>query len=317
MEETLTEQPTVTPAAEEKPTLPYIEEDGLSTEKVEELTAAGAVNHLDTQTSRSYKDIILSNVFTLFNTIIFVAMILVMIAGQWRDAIFGVVIIVNTGIGIFTELKAKRALDSLSILVASHAMVRRDGENKEVAHEDIVLGDILWIRSGEQIPADAQMLHSWGLELDESMLTGESRTVHKKPGDQVFSGSTAVSGLGVARVSAVGSSSYAATLTAKAKVYKKVHSDLQEGINKILKYMTYIVIPLCLFLAWSQISAVGGLSQAFQTGAWRAATVSAVAGVVGMIPEGLVLLTSLNFALSAIRLSRQNTLVQQMESVET
>lgn len=317
MEEKLTEQSTATPAAEEKPTLPYMEENGLSTQKVEELTAAGAVNHLDTRTSRSYKDIILSNVFTLFNTIIFVAMILVMIAGQWRDAIFGVVIIVNTGIGIFTELKAKRALDSLSILVASHAMVRRDGENKEVAHEDIVLGDILWIRSGEQIPADAQMLHSWGLELDESMLTGESRTVHKKPGDQVFSGSTAVSGLGVARVSAVGSSSYAATLTAKAKVYKKVHSDLQEGINKILKYMTYIVIPLCLFLAWSQISAVGGLSQAFQTGAWRAATVSAVAGVVGMIPEGLVLLTSLNFALSAIRLSRKNTLVQQMESVET
>lgn len=299
------------------PQLPEVGESGLSLEKVAELVAAGAVNHLDQRTSRSYKDIIRSNVFTLFNGIIFVAMLVVLIAGQWRDAVFGMVIIVNTGIGIFTELRAKRALDSLSILIASRSMVRRAGENVEVAHEDIVLGDLLWIRSGEQVPADAEMVESWGLELDESMLTGESRTVRKRSGNAVFSGSTAVSGLGLARVSAVGASSYAATLTDKAKVYKKIHSDLQDGINKILKYMTYVVVPLCVFLVWSQIHAVDGFRAAFATGEWRTAVVSAVAGVVGMIPEGLVLLTSLNFALSAIRLARKNTLIQQLESVET
>lgn len=297
--------------------LPHVSETGLIDTQVADLSAAGDVNVMDDSTSRSYKDIFRSNVFTLFNGIIFVAMILVLIAGQWRDAIFGMVIIVNTGIGIFTEIKAKRALDGLSILVASRSTVRRASRNVDIEHKDIVLGDLLWVKSGEQIPADGELLESWGLELDESMLTGESRTVKKKPSDKIFSGSTAVSGLGLARVSAVGASSYAATLTAKAKVYKKIHSDLQDGINTILKYMTYLVVPLCLLLIFSQMHAVDGWASAFSTGEWRIAVVAAVAGVIGMIPEGLVLLTSLNFALSALRLARKNTLIQQLESVET
>ena len=297
--------------------MPEISETGLTAREVSQRIESGQSNAVKTSTSRSVKDIVRANVFTLFNGIIFVAMVMVLVTGSWRDAVFGFVIIINTGIGIFTELKAKRTLDKLSILVASDFLVRRDGEDVEVPHNEIVLGDLLWIRSGEQVPADGQIIQTWGLELDESMLTGESRTVRHKVGEQVYSGATAVSGMALVKVNAVGSHSYAATLTAQAKVYKKTVSDLNKGINTILKFMTFLVVPLCVLLILSQIHTVGGWHAALSTGEWRQAVVSAVAGVVGMIPEGLVLLTSLNFAVAAMRLARHNTLVQELESVET
>ena len=297
--------------------MPEISETGLTAREVSQRIESGQSNAVKTSTSRSVKDIVRANVFTLFNGIIFVAMVMVLVTGSWRDAVFGFVIIINTGIGIFTELKAKRTLDKLSILVASDFLVRRDGEDVEVPHNEIVLGDLLWIRSGEQVPADGQIIQTWGLELDESMLTGESRTVRHKVGEQVYSGATAVSGMALVKVNAVGSHSYAATLTAQAKVYKKTVSDLNKGINTILKFMTFLVVPLCILLILSQIHTVGGWGTALSTGEWRQAVVSAVAGVVGMIPEGLVLLTSLNFAVAAMRLARHNTLVQELESVET
>lgn len=297
--------------------LPKVEISGLSDEEVAEAVSRGDVNITSKQTSRSLMDIVRANVFTLFNAIIFTAMVVVLATGSWKDAVFGVVILVNTGIGIVTELKAKRTLDRLSILIAARAMVRRGGENIEIAHKDIMLGDVLWLRAGEQVPADVEVLESWGLEMDESMLTGESATVRKAQGDDVYSGSTAVSGMALTRVTAVGEHSYAAKLAAQAKVYTKTISDLSRGINTILKYMTMVVVPLCVLLVWSQMHKVGGFVEAWQTGAWRGAVVSAVAGVVGMIPEGLVLLTSLNFAVAAMRLARKQTLVQELESVET
>lgn len=298
-------------------TMPSLDEPGLSKQDVAERQADGRGNAVKTSSSRSIVDIIRANVFTLFNGIILGAMVLVLLTGSWKDAVFGVVIIVNTGIGIVTELKSKRTLDKLSILVASDYLVHRDGADMEVPHDDIVLDDLLWIRSGEQVPADGAIVETWGLELDESMLTGESRTVRKKAGNDVYSGSTAVSGMALIRVTAVGEHSYAAKITAEAKVFKKTTSDLNKGINTILKVMTFIVVPLCVSLVWSQMNAVGGWSHALATGQWRQAVVSAVAGVVGMIPEGLVLLTSLNFAVAAMRLARKNTLVQELESVET
>ena len=298
-------------------TMPSLDEPGLSKQDVAERQTDGRDNAVKTSSSRSIVDIIRANVFTLFNGIILGAMVLVLLTGSWKDAVFGVVIIVNTGIGIVTELKSKRTLDKLSILVASDYLVHRDGADMEVPHDDIVLDDLLWIRSGEQVPADGAIVETWGLELDESMLTGESRTVRKKAGNDVYSGSTAVSGMALIRVTAVGEHSYAAKITAEAKVFKKTTSDLNKGINTILKVMTFIVVPLCVLLVWSQMNAVGGWSHALATGQWRQAVVSAVAGVVGMIPEGLVLLTSLNFAVAAMRLARKNTLVQELESVET
>lgn len=297
--------------------MPEIGATGLTPKEVVQRIESGQSNAVKTSTSRSVRDIVRANVFTLFNGIIFAAMVLVLITGSWRDAVFGFVIIINTGIGIVTELRAKRTLDRLSILVASEFLVRRDGKDVEVSHNEIVLDDLLWIRAGEQVPADGQIIQTWGLELDESMLTGESRTVRHKVGEQVYSGATAVSGMALVKVNAVGSHSYAATLTAQAKVYKKTVSDLNKGINTILKFMTFLVVPLCILLILSQIHTVGGWGTALSTGEWRQAVVSAVAGVVGMIPEGLVLLTSLNFAVAAMRLARHNTLVQELESVET
>ena len=297
--------------------MPEIGATGLTSKEVVQRIESGQSNAVKTSTSRSVQDIVRANVFTLFNGIIFAAMVLVLITGSWRDAVFGFVIIINTGIGIVTELRAKRTLDRLSILVASDFLVHRDGRDVEVPHNEIVLDDLLWIRAGEQVPADGQIIQTWGLELDESMLTGESRTVRHKVGEQVYSGATAVSGMALVKVNAVGSHSYAATLTAQAKVYKKTVSDLNKGINTILKFMTFLVVPLCILLILSQIHTVGGWGTALSTGEWRQAVVSAVAGVVGMIPEGLVLLTSLNFAVAAMRLARHNTLVQELESVET
>ena len=297
--------------------MPAVDESGLNGQEVIQRIESGQSNKVKTSTSRSIQDIVRANVFTLFNGIIVAAMVLVLITGSWRDAVFGFVIIINTGIGIVTELKAKRTLDKLSILVASDFLVRRDGRDVAVPHDEIVLDDLLWIRSGEQVPADGLIMRTWGLELDESMLTGESRTVRHKEGEQIYSGATAISGMALVKVNAVGEHSYAATLTAQAKVYTKTVSDLNKGINTILKFMTFLVVPLCVLLIISQIGTVGGWQAALATGEWRQAVVSAVAGVVGMIPEGLVLLTSLNFALAAIRLARKNTLVQELESVET
>lgn len=300
-----------------QPKMPDVSERGLTVAQVEDRIERGQTNAVTSSTSRSLADIVRANVFTLFNGIILTAMVMVLIAGSWKDAVFGFVIIINTGIGIVTELRAKYTLDKLSILVASDYLVRRDGNDVEVSHNDIVLGDFMWLRSGEQVPADATIVQTWGLELDESMITGESRTVRKKEGDTVYSGSTAVSGMALVHVTAVGAHSYAATLTAQAKVYKKNVSDLNKGINTILKFMTFLVVPLCILLILTQMKTVGGWSAAIASGAWRQAVVSSVAGVVGMVPEGLVLLTSLNFAVAAIRLARKNTLVQDLDSVET
>lgn len=308
---------TTNAATAAQPKMPDVSEQGLTAAQVEDRIERGQTNAVTSSTSRSLADIVRANVFTLFNGIILTAMVMVLIAGSWKDAVFGLVIIINTGIGIVTELRAKHTLDKLSILVASDYLVRRDGNDVEVSHNDIVLGDFMWLRSGEQVPADATIVRTWGLELDESMITGESRTVRKKEGDTVYSGSTAVSGMALVHVTAVGAHSYAATLTAQAKVYKKNVSDLNKGINTILKFMTFLVVPLCILLILTQMKTVGGWSAAIASGAWRQAVVSSVAGVVGMVPEGLVLLTSLNFALAAIRLARKNTLVQDLDSVET
>ena len=303
--------------AKDSPDLPEVSESGLTQSEVSAAVEQGFVNVTENRTSRSVLSIVRANVFTLFNAIIFAAMVVVLATGSWKDAVFGFVILINTGIGVVTELRAKRTLDRLSILVASRSIVRRGGQNVYVDHSCIVLGDLLWVRAGDQVPADAKVVESWGLEMDESMLTGESVTVRKAADDFVYSGSTAVSGVALMRVTAVGANSYAAKLAAQAKVYTKTISDLSRGINTILKWMTIVVVPLCVLLVWSQINKVGGFAESWQTGQWRSAVVSAVAGVVGMIPEGLVLLTSLNFAVAAMRLARKKTLVQELESVET
>ena len=267
-------------------------------------------------TSRSLIDIVRANVFTLFNGIIFAAMVMVLITGSWRDAVFGMIIIINTGIGICTELKAKRTLDKLSILVASDYLVHRDGKDVEIPHNDIVLGDFMWIRSGEQVPADAQIVHTWDWSWTNPCLPA-NHGPYARAKAAIFLWIHRHLRHGVGESHRRRRAQLRGQTYRTGEGYRKTVSDLNKGINTILKFMTFLVVPLCVLLIWSQVRTVGGWNVAISTGEWRSAVISAVAGVVGMIPEGLVLLTSLNFALAAIRLARKNTLVQELESVET
>lgn len=290
---------------------------GLNSTQVEERIHKGEVNTHKQASTRSYGQILRENLFTLFNTIIIVAMILVLITGDIADSTFGIIIIVNSGIGLYTEIRVKHILDNLTILITAPVFVIRNGISQKISHSKIVTDDLLWLRSGDQVPADGSLFLSWGLSLNESMLTGESRSITKKIGDAILSGSTVIAGMGLIRVERVGNQSYAAQLTERAKEFKRPHSELSAAIVKILKYLTYIVIPLCALLIWSQVRTTGGWESAIYAGTWRTALVGSVSGIVGMIPEGLVLLVSLNFAVAAMSLARHNTLVQHLESVET
>ncbi|GMA25790.1 hypothetical protein GCM10025864_35490 [Luteimicrobium album] len=185
-----------------------------------------------------------------------------------------------------------------------------------MALADIVLDDVLLLATGDQVPADGTVLEVAGLEIDESMLTGESRSVRKQSGDDVLSGSVVVAGSATVHVTAVGADSYAQRIATEARRFSVARSELRDGINKVLAVVSVAIVPIALLLAWSQLRATGGLSESISSGAWRDAVVAAVAGVVGMIPEGLVLLTSLNFALAAILLARQGVLVQELPAVE-
>lgn len=289
---------------------------GLTSDEVADRRSQGLVNTVDTTTSRSFADILRENVFTLFNLILTIALVLVLLTGRWADALFGLVIVVNAAIGIVTEYRAKRTLDNLAILDAPFARVLRDGSEREVRLEDIVQDDVVQLGTGDQVPADGTVLRSTGLEVDESMLTGESRSVHKAVDDEVLSGSSVVAGSAVYRVTRVGAEGYANKITAVAKQYSTVQSDLRDGVNKVLRVVSFAIVPIALLLAWSQLRATGGWETAFEEGHWKDAVVAAVAGVVGMIPEGLVLLTSLNFALAAMILARQKVLVQELAAVE-
>lgn len=291
-------------------------EIGLTAAEVAERVAAGRVNTAAGASSRSLASIVRANVFTLFNLILSIGLVLVLVSGDWQDAAFGVVLVINTGIGVVTESRAKRALDRLAILHATGATVVRDGLAVTIPVASIVEDDVLLLRSGDQVPADGELLDAVGLEVDESLLTGESEEVDKAPGDEVLSGSAVVAGRGIARVTRVGAQGYANRLTAEARRYSLVTSELRTGINRVLVAVSWVIVPITLLLFWSQLHSHGGLEQAISDGSWRRAVVFAVAGVVGMVPEGLVLLTSINFALAAVLLARTQVLVQELPAVE-
>lgn len=289
---------------------------GLTGVEVAQRVAAGQVNAADAATSRPLRQIIRANVFTLFNGMLGVALVLVLAAGSWRDALFGFVLVLNVLIGVGTEYRAKRTLDRLAILDAPTALVLRDGQESEVVVREVVLGDLVLLRTGDQVCVDGEVLHSHGLEVDESMLTGEADPVAKEAGCEVLSGSPVVAGSAAIRATAVGPDSYANAVTAQARQYSLATSELQRAITRILALLSWIIVPVAVALFWSQIRVHGGLAVAWADGSWREAVVSAVAGVVGMVPEGLVLLTSLNFALAAMVLARQKVLVQELPAVE-
>lgn len=289
---------------------------GLSFKQVAQARAADETNEFDNSSSRSIVAILRANVFTIFNAILASAVVVVLAVGSWQDAVFGFVLLLNTLTGTIAELRAKRALDNLAVLAAPAAHVIRDGETKDIEVSQVVLGELLELRSGDQVPADGQVLSSNGCEIDESILTGESVAVRKHENDQVLSGTTVIGGSARIRVTAVGEHSYANRLAMEARKYSVVTSELQEGTNRVLTWISWVIVPMTLLLLWSQLRVAGGISEALDSGQWKAAMVLAVAGVVGMVPQGLVLLTSVNFAAAAMTLARRKVLVQELPAVE-
>ncbi|WP_314501462.1 HAD-IC family P-type ATPase [uncultured Actinomyces sp.] len=285
---------------------------GLTGSEVKMREEAGKLNITKLPSSRSLASIIRANVLTLFNAILSIAMVIVIIFGSWQDAVFGAIMIINAVIGIFSELRAKKTLDDLAIVDAPRAKVRRDGHTQQIDVQRIVLDDIVELSLGDQIAADGEVVEVSGLEIDESMLTGESRPVLKQVGDRVLAGTSVVSGSGVMHVQAVGSDLYAQGIARHARTFSLATSEIQQGINKILRVISIALPPIILLTLWSQTRIAGEATPY----AWQHALVLAVASVVGMIPQGLVLLTSMNFAIGSATLARKGALVQELPAVE-
>lgn len=289
---------------------------GLSSQQVAERVAAGQTNAYQADSSRSIGSIIRTNVFSLFNGIVFACFFVLFLLGRWQDALFGFAAIMNAIIGAFQEFKAKAALDKLALLNAAQARVLRDGVESEIAPTAVVLGDALVLRAGDQVPADAKVIDSRGLQIDESMLTGESDPVDKQAGATALSGSVVVAGEGTAEVSAVGADSYANQFASEAKRFTMMRSELQSSVNRVLKWVAWGIAPIGLLVFNAQIHVAGGYEVAFTTGTWVQATVNVIASLTAMIPLGLVLMTSLAFAVGAAKLARRQILVNELPAVE-
>ena len=281
---------------------------GLTSAEVAERVAKGQTNVIPEGPSRSVGQIVRANVLTPVNLIVGILFALVLIAGSPRDGLFGGVIIANSVIGIVQELRAKRTLDQLRVVTAPKVRVLRDGSTVELRVEDLVLDDVVELRAGAQVVADGEVLRSDSLEIDESLLTGEADPIDKNEGDPVMSGSAVVAGTGVVRVTKVGRDNYASQLASEARKFTLVNSPLRNDVNTIVKIVGWAIIPVGLLLASSQFFR---LNQS-----WKEAIVRTVGGLVGMVPEGLVLLTSVAFAVGVIRLGKRRCLVQELPAIE-
>ena len=276
-----------------------------SAEAAERLHALGPAQP---HSSRSTSSIIAGNVFTLFNLIIGIFFVLILSLSLWADAIFGLIAIINTWIGIRQELKAKETLDRLAVLVAPRAEVIRDGAALELLSDEVVPGDLIRLSPGDQVVADGRVVSTRGLTVDESMLTGESDPIGKQPGEEVFSGGFVISGSGFCEVTAVREDSYAGKIAGEARAFRHPPSPLEKEVNQVILVCTWVLLPLAALLIGSLIIRQVELVEAAQT---------ATAGLITLIPEGLVLLMSVTFAVAAVKMARRATLVQQMSATES
>ncbi|MFF4575023.1 HAD-IC family P-type ATPase [Streptomyces sp. NPDC001410] len=281
---------------------------GLTGAQVAERVARGQVNDVPVRSSRSLGEIVRANVFTRFNAIIGVLWLIMLFVAPIQDSLFGFVILANTGIGIVQEWRAKQTLDSLAVIGEARPTVRRDGTAVEVATNEIVLDDLMEIGPGDKIVVDGVCAEADGLEIDESLLTGEADPVVKHPGDRVMSGSFVVAGGGAFTATKVGREAYAAQLAEEASRFTLVHSELRSGISTILKYVTWMMIPAAIGLVVTQL--------VVKNNGLKDAVARTVGGIVPMVPEGLVLLTSVAFAIGVIRLGRKQCLVQELPAIE-
>ncbi|MFH9723034.1 HAD-IC family P-type ATPase [Streptomyces sp. NPDC017254] len=281
---------------------------GLTSAEVAERVARGEVNDVPVRSSRSTTEIVRANVFTRFNAIIGVLWVIMLCVAPIQDSLFGFVIIANTGIGIVQELRAKKTLDGLAVIGEAKPTVRRDGTAAELSTSEIVLGDLIELGPGDKVVVDGEVAEADSLEIDESLLTGEADPVVKKPGDRMMSGSFVVAGGGAFTATKVGREAYAAQLAEEASRFTLVHSELRSGISTILKYVTWMMIPTAIGLVISQL--------VVKDDDFKDAVARTVGGIVPMIPEGLVLLTSVAFAIGVVRLGRKQCLVQELPAIE-
>ena len=281
---------------------------GLTNEQVQQRIEEGKVNANENPNTRSYKQIVRENVLTFFNFLNLALMVMVLLVGSYKNSMFMGIIVINTVIGIIQEVRAKKTLDKLAILTESKAVVLREGKKWTISTEKLVLDDILFLKTGDQVPADAKVLEG-SIEVNESLLTGESDNLQKNEGDELFSGSFVTSGEACCQVIHVGKDNYASQITSEAKEFKRHNSELRNSLNAILKTISVIIVPMGLLLFYKQYYVAGN--------GIRDAVVNMVAAVLGMIPEGLVLLTSVALTLGALALTRKNTLVQELYCIET
>ncbi|MER3390529.1 MAG: HAD-IC family P-type ATPase [Microcella sp.] len=289
---------------------------GLSMAEVRERLERGQGNAMPSDTGRSFWRIMQANLFTLFNLIVGGAFALLLVLGYWQDALFGLFVIANVVIGVAQEFRAKITLSRLAVLNAPRARVLRDGATVETPTPEVVLDDILVLAAGDQVTADAEVIEAHGLDIDESLLTGEADPVASGPGRELMSGSTVVAGSGLARVIRVGGDSYAARITAEAKQFSLVRSELRGGIARIIRWITVLLLPVGAIVVNGQMQAVGGWAVAIESGAWREAAVAATASLIAMIPQGLVFMTSVALAVGAVKLAQHEVLVQELAAVE-
>lgn len=282
--------------------------EGLGPEQVEARRAAGQVNTSPPSPGRTLGETLRANVLTRFNAILGSLLVVVAVVGPPQDGLFGIVLVLNTAIGVAQEVRAKRALRRLAILNAPQARVVRQGRSTTVPVGEIVLDDLIELNAGDQVAVDGEVLRSDLMEIDESLLTGESRSVTKVRGDAVLSGSFVVSGSGRVRATAVGPAAYAAQVEEKARRFSLVRSELQQGTNFILRLVTWVMVGAGVALVLTELLR----TQESSADALR----GSVAGVAAMVPEGLVLLTSIAFAVGALRLARHRVLVQELPAVE-
>ncbi|MDT9682040.1 HAD-IC family P-type ATPase [Streptomyces sp. TRM76323] len=281
---------------------------GLTADEVARRVERGEVNDVPLRSSRSVLDIVRGNVLTRFNAVIGVLWVVMLVVAPFQDSLFGFVIVANTGIGVIQEFRAKKTLDSLAVVGEVRPTVRRDGEPVEVPTSGIVLGDLVELGPGDKVVVDGVVAEADNLEVDESLLTGEADPVRKRPGDPVMSGSFVVAGVGAFTATKVGRGAYAAQLAEEASRFTLVHSELRSGISTILKYVTWMMLPTAAALAVSQFVLKGTDVED--------SVARTVGGIVPMIPEGLVLLTSVAFAVGVIRLGRKQCLVQELPAIE-
>ena len=287
-------------------------EVGLTAAEVAKRVASGQVNVADDATSRPLRAIIRSNVLTPFNALLGALFVAVIVFASPRDGLFGFVVVINSLVGIVQEIRAKRTLDRLAVLNAPTVTVVRDGVAGEVPVGELVLDDLVELSAGDQVPADGQVVSSDALEVDESLLTGESDPIAKEPGDEVLSGSIVVAGNGRFHATRVGADAYARKLVAEAKIYTRTKSELTASIGQLLKYISWALVVIGPILLVSQLrSTTDGVRNST-----REAVTGTVAGLIGMVPEGLVLLTSAAFLLAALTLARRQVLVQELPAVE-